>query len=86
MPLVSTILNHFLTISILEDDVYILQQGRGVRVLIDQEEGPHLGVIETTLLNPGEREGEREGGREGGRREGGREGRSEGRRREMVGR
>ena len=64
-PAATTILYHFLTISILEDDVYILQQGRGVRVLKDQEEGPHLGVIETTLLNPGEWEGGREGGREG---------------------
>ena len=37
------------TVSVLEYDVHVLQESRGVRVLVDQQQRSHLGVIETTL-------------------------------------
>ena len=55
----------------------VSEESCGVRVLVDQEEGPHLRVIETTLWNSERRggragEGGSKGGREGAREEGGR--------------
>ena len=40
-----------LTVSILEDDAYVMHDGRGVRIVKYQEKGSHLGVKETTLGN-----------------------------------
>ena len=42
---------HQLTVSILEDDAYVMHDGRGVRVVKHQEKRSHLGVKETTLGN-----------------------------------
>lgn len=42
---------HQPTIAILEDDAYVLHDGRGARVVKLQEKGSHLGVKEMTLGN-----------------------------------
>ena len=41
-----------LTIPIFEHDPDIFEHRRSVWIVVDQQQGPHLGVKEPTVLNP----------------------------------